>query len=170
MTSWTLAMVEELVRDEVRLVKWLRQKRFVSHPKRCICGGHKFKLKKKGGKVVFQCTKRTCKHRVSSKPWFMYRWKTPLKEVVKIIYFWAVKTPYNSIVTMTGVSTNLVARIILLVRKGLAKYVQRNPPQLGGDGHVVEMDEVEVARVSCLGVLHPPPTDPPVVDPPRPPK
>ena len=47
---------------------------------------------------------------------------------------------------MSGFSTQLMSRITLLIRKGLAKFVQRNPPTLGGEGHTVEMDEVEVGR------------------------
>ena len=146
MTSWTLEKVEDLIKDEVGMTKWLRQKRFIGHPKECVCGKHKFKIVKNREKVVFQCTNRNCKHRFTTKPAFMSKWKTNMKDVVKIIYYWAAKGSFSSIVTMSGMSDKMIARVTLMIRKGLAKFVQRNPPTLGGEGHTVEIDEVEVGR------------------------
>ena len=69
--------------------------------------------------------------------------ETTFRMLVRIIHMWAHKSSFSAIKGVLGVGNDALSKLIFLLRSAIKEDVKKNPPELGGLGHIVEVDEAE---------------------------
>lgn len=69
-----------------------------------------------------------------------------LHQFVLLVYLWAHRTPVTTAVSMLGISEHSIIDWYNMVREICSTYLIHHRQQIGGVGHVVEIDESLVAR------------------------
>ena len=67
-----------------------------------------------------------------------------LRVVLRVVHMWANKAPFSAIMDTLGIGSKPLSKMFLFFREAVSQEVKMNPPAIGGPGHIVEIDEVEV--------------------------
>ena len=73
----------------------------------------------------------------------LHHLKLPLTKWIEIVYLWSVKTSFQSILKITGISQPAVTRIITKMQEAVRDDCLSNPPTLGGRNTITQIDEAE---------------------------
>ena len=141
--------VVEITQKPLDLAQWLLKKGVLSATERCEkCGcdldGKLVTVTNRGKvSVCVRCSSCHRRHSVTHGSVFEGL-KASLGKYIMILYLWSLRTPYNTIVAMTGVGNDLLTNFQLSLRKKMKTQVRGI--RLGGIGDVIEIDETEYGK------------------------
>ncbi|XP_049283586.1 uncharacterized protein LOC125763907 [Anopheles funestus] len=139
-----------LFEDPWRSIDWLQRKGLLKRDQLCPkCGGSMKPKKMTGGdRYKWLCRRKACATACSIQTGsIFYDSKGSLKQLTRLMYEWAAKSPVSRAMTETGLSRCAVLDWYKLLRSFLFDFVfDSTSRQIGGAGMTVEVDETKVAR------------------------
>ena len=138
--------------DNERALQLLRQHQAIRRTATCHCGRamtevkHSRNDRRNNPILVFRCPEHKG-HKISrNQGSFWEKSQLPYTDLVLLAYEWAYKTPIYAIMEKTGLASEAVVNWCQLFRDVGSNYLVNNPRQIGGVGHIVQIDETLVAK------------------------
>jgi IS1 family transposase len=104
-----------------------------------------YKDKSRMDEQYFQCS--LCKKKESvRKNSFFLDIKLDFHVIFKIMDLWLDETPICLATEKTNISKPTIIKIYKNLRNVLGKYLEQNPPVIGGNGNIVQIDETVIAK------------------------
>ncbi|KAI8784608.1 hypothetical protein BgiMline_009022 [Biomphalaria glabrata] len=100
---------------------------------------------KKDGKV-FRCSTHKGRKVSVREGSFLSKARLSLGEFIWLVYFWSMSTSNKTVMETLHFSSKTVVDWFNFLRGICTRYLTLHPIRLGGEGHVVEIDETVVAR------------------------
>ncbi|GFO01221.1 hypothetical protein PoB_002772600 [Plakobranchus ocellatus] len=99
-----------------------------------------------GEERIFRCPSHKGNKVFFSKDSYWEKSKVPYKRLVELLYFWSLKIPVHTCVTLTTLDKTTVIQWFQYFRDICSNWLITNPYQIGGPGLKVEIDESLVAK------------------------
>ena len=148
--KWTLAKVLRQSRDPLSLASWLEEAGVLHFPVKCegcekALGKPCVVTSRGKSRVVVRCSKKSCRRNHSILEGSVFDGMTlSLDRCELLLYLWSVKTPFESLATMTGLANDTISFFQMRLRDRMRIEVEKT--KVGGQHHVVEIDETEYGK------------------------
>ena len=134
-------------KDE-EIVKLLRGKGLLCPPEKCECGG-KLILKEANNTqdgLRMKCS--ICKSAKSAREGSIFKGiKLPLKKILGVLHQFIIDSGIYAASKNTGVSQKGTTKLFQLFRSLIQRYIDDTQVSIGGDGRIVEVDEVSLGHM-----------------------
>ena len=134
-------------KDE-EIVKLLRGKGLLCPPEKCECGG-KLILKEANNTqdgLRMKCS--ICKSAKSAREGSIFKGiKLPLKKILGVLHQFIIDSGIYAASKNTGVSQKGTTKLFRLFRSLIQRYIDDTQVSIGGDGRIVEVDEVSLGHM-----------------------
>lgn len=143
-------LVSEVTTDSVNARIFLRSKRILcpSPPNCPECGVQMKEIadNKISDGVIFRCSTHKKQKKSIRHGSFLSSSHLSLQQFIKLIQEWAFQSPIKKTSERLGISAKTVIQWFQFARDACSNFMSRNSNQIGGPGHVVEIDESVVSR------------------------
>ena len=115
---------------------------------RCVFCGKEMSLIKKDDTKIFRCSVHKSEKMSIRKGSFLSNSKllVKLETFILIVYTWPRKIPVNVAVDVIGVSEVTIIQWYQYIRDVTSHHLLNNAYQIGGVGHIVEIDETLMSK------------------------
>eukprot|EP00106_Octopus_bimaculoides_P008966 XP_014776408.1 PREDICTED: uncharacterized protein LOC106873531 [Octopus bimaculoides] len=138
------------IEDYDAAYSFLKEKKVLNSvaPQCSICQKEMTLIKQKEGKI-FRCPKHKAIKESIKKFSFLENSKLRLQDFILLSYLWSQNIAVHPSSEMTGLSKSTVVQWYQYMRDITSNYLVRNPYQIGGLGHIVEIDEPKMCKQKC---------------------
>ncbi|KAF4149088.1 putative ISXO2-like transposase domain-containing protein [Phytophthora infestans] len=101
------------------------------------------------GHERWRCSRAACRTERSIRTnSFFSKSKLPLRKLVRLLCHWCARTPVTAAAVMVGVNAQAAMQWYTYCRDICSQEMMSIPMEIGGEGHVVEIDETSLKKKS----------------------
>ncbi|ETP20067.1 hypothetical protein F441_06123, partial [Phytophthora nicotianae CJ01A1] len=154
--DFCLAVIMAACATEAAAIQWCLKVGLLPRSRDCPSCGEAMRLSPNGKR--FRCCRSGCRlERTYKKGSFFEGQGLTIQDAVLLLWFWAKREPSTHAQQMTGHSSHTLTDWYSFCRDICSREMLRSPMQVGGPGHIVEIDETSIKKKSKnnVGARHP---------------
>ncbi|KAE9121982.1 hypothetical protein PF010_g6903 [Phytophthora fragariae] len=146
-TDYTHDTVMAACLTEESAAAWCRRVGLLANRMACPKCANAMRLTGSGNMERWRCGRPSCRVKRSARAnSFFSGSRAKLRQLVKILWFWATQTPAGSATEFTAASPTTITQWYTYARDVCSAEMLRCDMEVGGVGHVVEIDETSLRK------------------------